>query len=126
MPSPKKTGGNSAKSTYRNKFERDIAKYLKRHKVRFSYETERLLYYIAGHYRPDFIISTPNGKVYIETKGYLRPEDKRKLVAVKSCNPSLDLRILFYEKRPSQIRWAERHGFRFAFKVIPTEWIQGR
>jgi hypothetical protein len=93
--------------------------------VRFSYEGQKIPYVIAGHYCPDFTIYTPTGVVFIETKGFLRPEDKRKLVAVKKCNPGLDIRIVFYEKRIKQIKWAERVGFKYAIGTIPTEWIKG-
>jgi predicted nuclease of restriction endonuclease-like RecB superfamily len=109
----------------RNKFEKRIYAQLKRAKAEFKYESEKILYVIAGHYLPDFVIKTPTGKVYIETKGYLRPEDKRKLQAVKKCNPQLDIRLVFYEERPKQVKWAEKYGFRYTFETIPKEWLQG-
>ena len=80
---------------------------------------------LARHYIPDFILDTPNGKVYIELKGYLRPEHKAKMVAVKRQHPELDIRILFYARKKEYIRWAEKNGFRYAFEKIPQEWIKG-
>lgn len=109
----------------RNNFEKRIHAQLKKSKVLFSYESERIPYLLSGHYIPDFILSTPNGKVYIETKGYLRPEHKRKMVAVKKLNPSLDIRILFYSKREKDIKWAERQGFQWAVDTIPSQWLSG-
>lgn len=108
----------------RNKFEKRIARQLKRAKVRFDYETEYIPYTIAGRYLPDFILETLGGKVYIECKGYLRPEDKRKLVAVKRQHPSLDIRLLFFRLVPSYVRWAEKHGFIWAVNRVPKEWLQ--
>jgi predicted nuclease of restriction endonuclease-like RecB superfamily len=67
----------------RNKFEHRLFTSLKSKGVGATYETERIPYVLAGHYIPDFIIPTPNGKIYIEAKGHFRPEAKRKMVAVK-------------------------------------------
>ena len=109
----------------RNKFETRIAKQLRRAKCIFSYETEHIPYLLARHYIPDFIIQTSLGKIYIECKGYLRPEDKSKLIAVKKLNPHIDLRILFYSHNKKYIKWAEKHGFVWAVESIPKEWYNG-
>lgn len=107
----------------RNLFESKTYQALKRKKVKFSYESERIPYVLAGHYIPDFLVVTPLGKIYIECKGYLRPEDKRKLKAVKTQHPEKDIRILFYENRKPNIKWAERAGFKYAVGIIPKEWL---
>lgn len=125
MPSRKKPRG-SKKRTTRNKFEENIWKQLKKLKCKFQYESEKIPYLLARHYIPDFIIDTVNGKIYIECKGYLRPEDKSKLRAVKKLNPHMDLRILFYAEKKTQIRWAEKHGFKYAIYKVPQEWVDGR
>lgn len=119
----------------RNKFEKKIHRQLVKSEVSFSYESEKIAYVIASHYTPDFILTTPLGKIYIECKGYFRPEDKRKLVAVKRLNPQLDLRLLFYapdkitrsvQRRLDQyIKWAVKNGFKFAVERIPNEWLHG-
>ena len=108
----------------RNNFEESVYKKLRRSKVAFEYEAERVKYTIASVYVPDFvIIREDNTKLYIETKGYLRPEDKRKLVAVKKCNPEIDLRILFQVHNLKYIRWAERNKIPWAVGKIPKEWF---
>lgn len=109
----------------RNKFELKIYRQLKRSKCSFNYESEKIAYVIASHYTPDFILTTPLGKIYIECKGYFRPEDKRKLVAVKRLNPQLDLRLLFYARKPQYVKWAVKNGFKFAVEKIPKEWLNG-
>lgn len=109
----------------RNKFETRLYNQLKKSKLAFKYESERIPYLIAGHYIPDFIITTPSGKIYIEAKGYFRPEAKRKLIAVKKLNPQLDIRLVFYAYRPDYIRWAERSGFKWAIEDIPRDWLDG-
>ena len=118
----------------RNKFEHRISKELaqavKRGKLKaFKYEAEKISYILNGSYLPDFIIETDCGKVYVECKGYLRPEDKRKLRAVKVQHPEMDLRILFYgdatAREKDQIRWAQKNGFKYAVHKIPKEWLLG-
>lgn len=109
--------------TPRNKFELKIAKQLTKSKIPFKYESEKLPYLLAGHYLPDFVLDTVRGKVYIETKGYLRPEHKRKMVAVKKLHPTLDIRIVFYAKKPKDIKWAEKNNFPWAVENIPEEWL---
>jgi predicted nuclease of restriction endonuclease-like RecB superfamily len=109
----------------RNKFETKIERQLKRAKVSFKYESEKISYLIAGHYIPDFIVTTPTGKLYIETKGHFRPEAKRKMVAVKKLHPELDIRIVFYSHKDKDIKWAERNGFRWSIDIIPKEWLLG-
>lgn len=109
----------------RNRFEKETYKHLLKKKVNFDYESEKIAYVIAAHYIPDFIIRSPLGRTYIECKGYLRPEDKRKLIAVKKTNPWMDLRMLFYEDNKKNIRWAIRNGFKYAVGEIPDAWLQG-
>lgn len=109
----------------KNKFEEKINLQLKKSKLKYKYEAERISYVLAGHYIPDFIIHTPTGVVYLETKGYFRPESKRKMTAVKKQHPELDIRILFYAHKPQYIKWAEKNGFRWAVDTIPQEWLEG-
>lgn len=107
----------------RNNFEERIFQFLGLSHVKVSYETEKIPYVLAGHYIPDFIITTTSGKIYVETKGYFRPEAKRKMAAVKRQHPELDIRILFYKYSTINARWAERNGFVYAFEHIPAEWL---
>jgi hypothetical protein len=82
-------------------------------------------YVLAGTYCPDWTIETPRGMVYIEAKGYLRPEHRRKMAAVKKQHPEKDIRIVFYARNKQYIKWAEKVGFRYAIGSIPTEWLIG-
>lgn len=109
----------------RNKFEKKIELQLKKAKIKFNYESERIPYLLSGFYIPDFVIDTRNGRVYIETKGHFRPEAKRKMVAVKKLNPGLDIRILFYSKKDKDIKWAKKNGFIYAIDTIPEFWFEG-
>lgn len=107
----------------KNKFEERIFKTLKKKRFNVKYEEEKISYLLSGHYIPDFTILTPSGsRIYIETKGYLRPEHKRKMVAVKKLHPTLDIRILFYARKEKDIKWAVKNRFPYAIDTIPDEW----
>ena len=120
----------SSKQKYRSTFEAGIAATLLKKKVAFSYESLDLKYIIRGTYKPDFILSQ-NG-VIIETKGYLSPEDRRKMLAVKAANPSLDIRFCFQNANTKLSRgkkrslsygqWADKNGFLWCDKTIPADW----
>ena len=111
------------KSKLRNKFETRIHNQLRRARINFKYESEKIPYVLARHYIPDFILETKSGKIYIECKGYLRDEHKAKLIAVKRQHPAVDLRIVFYSFNKKYVKWAERNGFVYAIEKIPKEWL---
>jgi len=96
-----------------------------------EYESESVPYVLARRYRPDFVIERPDGsKTYIETKGYLRPTDRTKMVAVKRDNPGLDIRIIFAADNKiagSKMKysdWANKYGFPYAVGKVPKKWIK--
>ena len=117
---------------YRSKFEAEIAATLTKKEVSFRYESLDLKYIIRGTYKPDFILSQ-NG-IIVETKGFLSPEDRRKMVAVKAANPSLDIRFCFQNANTKLSRgkkrslsygqWATKNGFLWCHKTIPTQWYE--
>lgn len=123
---------------YRNKFEEQTAIALKANNVTFSYEDTKIDYTVSGTYLVDFKITTKSGKtIFIETKGNGRSFDhasRRKLIAVQTQHPEIDLRIVFYSngkigpKRKDgthmcQSDWAIKYGFKYAIREIPLEWI---
>jgi Autographiviridae endonuclease I len=112
------------KKILKNAFEKKLNKQLKKAKVRFDYECTRIPYILACDYVPDWTVLLPSGVLYIEAKGYLRPEHKRKMVAVKRQHPEKDIRMVFYSKNKKYIKWAERNGFTYAIGEIPKEWLQ--
>ena len=119
----------SSKQKYRSKFEAGIAATLLKNKVAFSYESLELDYILSCCYKPDFILD--NG-VIVETKGFLSKEDRRKMVAVKAANPSLDIRFCFQNAKTKLSRgkkrslsygqWATKNGFLWCHKTIPVDW----
>ena len=98
--------------------------------VDYEYESKSFPYTIQHLYTPDFIL--PNG-VILETKGYWRPEDRRKVKQVITENPGIDLRIVFqdpYKKiskksKTTYSKWCSRYGIKWcAFHAIPIDWLQ--
>lgn len=116
-------------SKFRSKFEAVVAASLTKRGMEYSYESKELPYQLQNIYTPDFFLA--NG-VVVEVKGLFSPEDRRKMVAVKSQHPKVDLRICFMDARkklskaPGSItygQWATRHGFVWSSGRIPTEWL---
>lgn len=80
------------------------------------------------HYKPDFVLR--NG-VIVETKGLFQTEDKQKHLMVKAQHPDLDIRFVFSNAQAKVSKlsattyamWAAKHGFQWAHRVIPQEWL---
>lgn len=79
-------------------------------------------------YTPDFVL--PNG-IIVETKGFLRYDDLRKMLSVKEHNPEKDIRMVF-QRANTPIRkggtmnygqWATKVGFVWAEGLIPDAWF---
>ncbi len=115
---------------YRSKLEERLARWLELNEHPFQYESLKLPYTIEAVYTPDFVL--PNG-VILEAKGWFRPEDRRKMLAVKKAHPELDIRLVFQNpnvpiskgSKTTYAMWAEKNGFPCAHgNAIPLEWFQ--
>jgi hypothetical protein len=110
---------------YRSMSEVRFAAHLKSARVPFKYEAEKLRYrYEEQNYVIDFSVKLPHrnsSPIHLEYKGKLDAQTRRKMAAVKKCNPDVDLRLVF--ERPNNKlykgakmrywEWAERHGFKW-------------
>jgi hypothetical protein len=103
--------------------------------IEFEYEKESFKYVIPEKkrtYTPDFFITTSSGKLLcIEFKGYLTAENRQKTLLVREHNPDIDLRFVFQSNnkisRKAKMRygdWCDRHGFLWAVKAVPDEWLE--
>ena len=120
----------------KNKFETELYKELRlgqrKGKYKLGYETEKLPFTLKRYYLPDFVLTQKDGsKIYIEAKGYFRPESRQKLLAVKAQHPGIDIRLIFYDNKKlykgsktKYNEWAEKNGFPWSIKSIPPEWLQ--
>lgn len=115
---------------YRSRLEEKLARWFEINGYKFEYETLRLNYTVSAVYTPDFIL--PNG-VILEAKGYFKPEDRRKMLAVRKQHPQLDIRLVFQAphntltktSKTTYAEWAEKHGFLWAAShSIPLEWFE--
>ena len=113
----------------RSGLERQVAELLEQMNIPYEYESKKLDFVIEARYIPDFKV----GDIYLETKGYLKAADRRKMLAVKRCNPDLDIRFVFQaptnkiskRSKTTYAMWAERHRFPWcAYYAIPTSWLK--
>lgn len=106
--------------------------------VSATYESVQLPYSTEHKYIPDFMVTRDDGSTfYIETKGNGRSWTstvRKKMLAVRDQHPSCDIRFLFYSdgefgtrrkdgSRQRQSEWANKHGFPYAIRDIPKEWL---
>ena len=109
-----------------------IDEQLKAQGIDGEYEQHEVSYTVpATHhtYKPDFKL--PNG-IYIESKGWFLPEDRKKHLLIREQNPEMDLRFvlqspngkIYKGSKTTYAQWCEKNGFKWAKKEIPQEWIE--
>lgn len=120
------------KEGFRSGLEDQVSAQLKRHGIDAGYETLKVRYVVpekSHTYTPDFAL--PNG-VIIETKGRFVTADRQKHVLIKKQRPDLDIRFVFSNpmariskaSKTTYASWCEKHGFQYAAKFIPEEWMK--
>lgn len=118
------------KHGYRSGLEDKVSKQLKESGVSFEYETLKIQYEVneTRRYTPDFIL--PSG-IIIETKGRFVAADRKKHLLIQQQHSDLDIRFVFSNSRAklskgaksTYAEWCEKHGFLYADKEIPKEWL---
>ena len=121
---------HAIKNGYRSGLEDDIAKDLKGRGVNFEYEKLKVQWQLLENktYTPDFKL--PNG-IIIESKGRFVAADRKKHLVIKRQHPFLDIRFVFSNSRSKLYKgakstygdWCNKHGFLYADKRIPDEWL---
>ena len=122
---------HAIKNGYRSGLEDDISVDLKRRGVSFKYETLKIKWTLLENktYTPDFIL--PNG-IIVESKGRFVSDDRKKHLKVREQHPNLDIRFVFSNSRGKLSKgakstygeWCNKHGFIYADKRIPDEWLK--
>ena len=122
-------------SKYRSGLEVQIAEQLISENVDFEYESQVIKYtkpQKVHRYTPDFVLEKKKGGImHIEGKGRFLTADKQKTLLVKEQYPKLDLRFVFSnsktkiskKSKTTYAMWCEKHGFKYADKFIPKEWL---
>jgi hypothetical protein len=116
---------------YRSGLEEEIDSSLKAVGIDGQYEQHKINYTKpATHhkYTPDFRL--PNG-IFVETKGRFVVADRKKHLLIKEQHPELDIRFLFQnannriskKSKTTYADWCNKHGFLYAEKEIPKEWL---
>lgn len=119
-------------SGFRSGLEKRNADHLDSRGISYRYEQFKIAYEVPSRkatYTPDFVLA--NG-VIVETKGVFDAEDRAKHLLVKEQHPELDIRFVFqrgsqpiYKTSPTTYgAWADKHGFKWAEKLIPPEWAK--
>jgi hypothetical protein len=120
------------KHGFRSGLESAVDQDLKANKVDAEYETHKVHFTYPprdAKYTPDWVL--PNG-IVIETKGRFVVADRKKHLIIQTQHPDLDIRFVFSNSRnriskgsnTTYAMWCERHGFRYADKFIPKEWME--
>jgi hypothetical protein len=118
---------------FRSGLEERTAKYLKKLKVKFTYEKIKIRWQDLRYrtYTPDFVLA--NG-IIVETKGRFITSDRQKHLMIKEQHPDLDIRFVFSNpnsklykgSKTTYADWCDKHGFKWAKEEIPLEWIKER
>tara|TARA_R110001632_G_scaffold14525_2_gene48828 strand:- start:196 stop:579 length:384 start_codon:yes stop_codon:yes gene_type:complete len=116
---------------YRSGLEDRISEQLKALSVPVKYEEFKIKYQVneVRTYTPDFEL--PNG-IIIESKGRFVVADRKKHLLIQKQHPDLDIRFVFSNSRGKINKgskttygmWCDKHGFLYADKLIPEEWIK--
>jgi len=126
-------GRGTRTGKYRSKLEARVAKHLKDHGCPFEYES-RTLFYISPakmkRYIPDLLLL--NSGIFLEVKGLLTLEDRKKMILVKKTYPELDIRFIFQrakntiskKSKTTYADWSDKHGFPWAELHVPAQWMK--
>jgi hypothetical protein len=131
LNSKSSTRKRALKAGYRSGLEEQTAKDLKKRKVLFTYEETKIKWLDSKvrTYTPDFVL--PNG-VIVETKGRFVAADRRKHLEIqKQFGTLYDIRFVFTNSKAklykgaksSYADWCNKHGFLYADKTIPEDWL---
>ncbi len=115
---------------YRSGLEVSVARQLEKAGIAFEYETTRIKYRVdeVRSYKPDYVL--PNG-IIVETKGRFVAADRKKHLLIRKQHPELDIRFVFSNSKAKLSKaskttyaaWCIKHGFLYADKEIPLEWL---
>ena len=120
---------------YRSGLEDKISDQILKAQVPLSYEEDKITYIHpprTSTYTPDFKLPKQGGFFYVETKGRWVVADRQKHLLIRQQHPDLDIRFVFsssnsklYKGSPTSYGdFCRKHGFKFANKSIPEDWLK--
>ena len=116
---------------FRSTLERNAAEDLDRRNIKYTYEPCAIEYSVneTKKYTPDFKLE--GLPFYLEFKGWLTLEDRKKAIRVRRSNPDIEVRFVF-QNSSNKIRrgskttyadWCNKNGFKWADVFVPQHWI---
>lgn len=122
----------AVKHGFRSGLEENLNQSLSELGIDGEYEKHKIKYIkpATNHtYTPDFKL--PNG-IFIETKGRFVLADQKKHLLIRQQYPELDIRFIFQNSnnklrkgsKTTYADWCRKHGFLFADKIIPQDWLK--
>ena len=122
------------KNGYRSGLEDSVSRQIEDAGLPVQYEQDKISYLWperSSTYCPDFKLPKPGGFFYVETKGRWLVDDRQKHLLIRDQHPEIDIRFVFsnqnarlYKGSPTTYaQWCDKHGFEYANKSIPTEWL---
>lgn len=120
---------------FRSGLEKKVSEQILEAGIKLLYETDKIQFTIPARqakYTPDFKLPKPGGFFFVETKGIWAVQDRQRHILIRQQLPELDIRFVFsnqnarlYKGSPTTYAaYCEKHGFRYASKVIPDEWLE--
>ena len=119
---------------YRSGLEDKIAKQIHKSGLQVVYEADKIEYLVPerqAKYTPDFKLPKAGGYFYVETKGIWDVADRTKHLLIQKQHPGIDIRFVFSNanaklykgSKTTYADYCKKHGFVFASKTIPPEWL---
>ena len=120
---------------FRSGLEKKVSAQILEAGIKLLYETDKIQFTIPARqakYTPDFKLPKSGGFFFVETKGIWAVQDRQRHILIRQQLPELDIRFVFsnqnarlYKDSPTTYAaYCEKHGFRYASKVIPDEWLE--
>ena len=121
---------------YRSGLEEKCAAQIEAAGLTVHFEEDKLKYTWPKRqstYTPDFKLPTKEGGYfYIESKGRFTVSDRQKHLLIKEQLPDIEIRFVFSNEnaklykgsKTSYAQWCDKHGFQYANKRIPDEWLE--
>jgi len=130
-----RTSRTAIRLGFRSGLEKRISEQIIQAGIKLQYETDKISYTVPARqarYTPDFKLPKPGGFFFVETKGIWAVQDRQKHLLIKDQFPDLDIRFVFsnenaklYKGSPtSYAMYCQKHGFQYAQKVIPEDWLE--
>lgn len=104
---------------FRSNLEKQFSKVLEDLNIPVDFEPDKLSYTVTHNYIPDFKIYNDT---YVETKGWLKAADRKKLLKVKEAHPNIKIILIFMKpnnklSKTSKVtywEWATKNDFMWA------------